>query len=309
MDLHQQTQPIAVVPAIPAGTSANGAVHVPEAAKASLAQAIAKHLRRNQLVPYPDQPRRSFPEDALRILAEDMRSHGQLTPLVVNPSDQPDLFFIEDGHRRWAAAPFVPMDTLLCVVVQRGLSDTGRFEAQLLTSIQRQALTLSEEALAYARLINDKGCTAKRLAAELHVSETMISNSRNILDVARDLWPHIDDGTLTQDQVRKLARLKDDPEAQIAKAQEFMAGRKNGKTPRPKADQAACLKCQLGKVRVILQAEGLSVEQADAVLTELGRDLKKLRGKPLSVVQQFFTTKAIADEANAAVQELGRPVS
>ncbi len=307
MELRNPTQPVAAVPAIPAATPVNGAVPAPAAIQASPDQAVLKQLGLGQLRPSPHQPRRSFPEEELRALGQDLLARGQLVPLIVNPGQEPDLYTIFDGHRRCEAGKLVGLDTLLCMVVPADMAAAQRFEAQLITTLQRTDLKPSERAQAFRVLLDNKQCTARKLAADLHVSESLISSAQNILDLDPQLWPAVDRGELTQTHVRQLTRIKD-PQRQRAKAEAILARKQQGKA-RSKAESSAALTCQVGPVQITCRAEGLTVEQADAALTELSRDLKKFRGRDLHVVRRFFATKAIAEEATAAVQELSRPGS
>jgi ParB family chromosome partitioning protein len=106
-----------------------------------------------RLSPNPFQPRRSFSEEGLEQLAESIRHHGVLQPIVVRPSG--DGYQLIAGERRWRAAQIAGLQRIPAVV--RELDDPGMVRVALIENLQREDLNPIEEALAYRRLMDGAG--------------------------------------------------------------------------------------------------------------------------------------------------------
>ena len=157
----------------------------------------------DRLAPGRFQPRRRFGEEALDALAQSVADHGVLQPILARPAAvAPGRYEIVAGERRWLAAnraglPDVP-------VVVRELDDRAAMEAALAENIQRNALTPIEEAEGYKRLLEEFGCTQKRLSAVVGRSRPHIANALRLLQLPEEVRNLVDDGSLSAGHARAL---------------------------------------------------------------------------------------------------------
>ena len=105
----------------------------------------------NEVEPNKNQPRRTFDEDALLELAESIKQHGVIQPLIVKKRDK--YYEIIAGERRWRAAKMAGLKEIPIVI--KDLSDQEIMEVALIENIQREDLNPIEEAQAYQRLIKE----------------------------------------------------------------------------------------------------------------------------------------------------------
>jgi ParB family chromosome partitioning protein len=164
-----------------------------------------------KIVPNPDQPRRSFAEDALEDLANSIREKGVIQPLIlrVNPRD-PGGFQIVAGERRWRAAQRAQLHEVPAIV--RDLDDTEVLEIAIIENIQRADLNPVEEATAYRQLMDRFGHTQEKLAEALGKSRSHIANTLRLLNLAPEILAYLRDGRLSAGHARALLTA-DDPMA------------------------------------------------------------------------------------------------
>jgi ParB family chromosome partitioning protein len=162
-----------------------------------------------KIAPNPDQPRRSFAEDALEDLAASIREKGIIQPLIlrVNPRDASG-FQIVAGERRWRAAQRAQLHEVPAIV--RELDDTEVLEIAIIENIQRADLNPVEEATAYRQLMDRFGHTQERLAEALGKSRSHIANTLRLLNLAPEILAWLRDGKLSAGHARALLTA-DDP--------------------------------------------------------------------------------------------------
>jgi ParB family chromosome partitioning protein len=155
------------------------------------------------LHPNPDQPRRSFPADALAELAESVRAKGVIQPLVVRRHPAiPGEYEIVAGERRWRAAQAAGLHEV--PVVLRELSDTEVLEIAIIENVQRADLNPVEEASGYKMLMDRFGYTQDRLAAALSKSRSYIANAVRLLSLPDDVLVWLREGRLSAGHARAL---------------------------------------------------------------------------------------------------------
>ena len=101
--------------------------------------------------PNPDQPRTEFDEAALNELADSIREHGLIQPVVVTPNGSADHFVLLVGERRWRAAQLAGVE-VIPAIVKREVDDRARAEIALIENVQRENLSAADEARAYQAL-------------------------------------------------------------------------------------------------------------------------------------------------------------
>jgi ParB family chromosome partitioning protein len=163
----------------------------------------------DRIVPNPDQPRRSFAEDALDELAESIRAKGVIQPLIVRPDPRdPAKFQIVAGERRWRASQRAQLHDLPVIV--RDFDDTEVLEVAIIENIQRADLNALEEALGYRQLIDRFGHTQEQLATALGKSRSHIANMMRLLGLPEEIQEMLRAGQLSAGHARALLTA-DDP--------------------------------------------------------------------------------------------------
>ena len=162
----------------------------------------------DRLAPGRFQPRRRFGEKALNALAQSIREHGILQPLLVRPAaEEPAHYEIVAGERRWLAANRAGLAEAPVVVSE--LDDRAAMEAALAENIQRKALSPIEEAEGYKRLLEEFGCTQERLSAVVGRSRPHIANMLRLLTLPEHVRNLVDDETLSAGHARALLAAPD----------------------------------------------------------------------------------------------------
>ena len=161
---------------------------------------------KDRLDPGQFQPRRRFGEEALNALAESIRQHGVLQPILARP--QPDgRFEIVAGERRWLAARRAGLAEVPVTV--RELDDRAAMEAALAENVQRRNLSPIEEAEGYERLLEEFGCTQERLSAVVGRSRPHIANTLRLLALPDAVRHMVDEGSLSAGHARALLAAPD----------------------------------------------------------------------------------------------------
>lgn len=125
------------------------------------------------LRPNPNQPRREFPQQELRALADSIERKGMLQPILVRPHGA-GQYEIVAGERRWRAAQMRSLHQVPVVV--RELSDAEALECALIENIQRSNLNPMEESRGYKRLMDECDYTQEKLARSLSKSRSHVAN-------------------------------------------------------------------------------------------------------------------------------------
>lgn len=166
----------------------------------------------------PEQPRKHFDADALSALAESIRHHGVLQPIVVRRAGEG--YEVIAGERRLRAAqqagiPHVP-------IVVRDAEPQERLELALIENIQREDLTPLEEAEAYRHLIDEYGLTQEDLARRVGKSRPAVANALRLLALPAAVKAQLEAGTLTAGHARAVLSVSGASE-QVAFAQEIVS--------------------------------------------------------------------------------------
>jgi ParB family chromosome partitioning protein len=157
-----------------------------------------------QLIPNPDQPRRHFTEGALKELADSIREHGIIQPILVRPyKNNEDMYEIIAGERRWRAAQIAQLHQVPVVI--REMDDETVYKIALIENLQREDLTAIEEALGYRRLMDDYGHTQEDVAEIIGKSRSHVANMVRLLGLPASVQNMVNDGKLSAGHARALA--------------------------------------------------------------------------------------------------------
>ncbi|NLY95640.1 MAG: ParB/RepB/Spo0J family partition protein [Myxococcales bacterium] len=173
-----------------------------------------EQLHRSQV-----QPRKRFDEEALDELAESIRAHGVLEPILVRKRPAGGYEIIA-GERRWRAAQKAGLFEVPIFV--RELSDESAFEAALVENLQREDLNPIETARAFKRLRDEFGLSADAIAVKIGKSRSAVANSMRLLELPEAVLDLLEDGALSEGHGRAVLQAKS-PELQIKLAREAVA--------------------------------------------------------------------------------------
>lgn len=170
------------------------------------------------LVPRVDQPRKTFNEETINELADSIREHGILQPILVRPWE--DKYEIIAGERRFRAAKVANLETVPVIIKE--IEDDAAWEIALIENLQREDLSVIEEALAYKGMINKFGYKQEVIADKVGKSRAHITNTLRILTLPEEILQMLDEKQLTPGHARTLLALKD-PSEQVKRAKQITA--------------------------------------------------------------------------------------
>ncbi len=174
-------------------------------------------LNINLIDPNPNQPRKSFNEDALQELASSIKEHGLIQPIVVQQSG--DRYIIVAGERRWRASRLAGLKEIPVHI--REFTPQQLFEAALIENIQRQDLNPIEEAEAYNVLIKEYHLKQDEVAERVSKSRVAITNSLRLLNLEKRVRELVVEGIISGGHARALLAIKD-PDVQFRTAQRVL---------------------------------------------------------------------------------------
>ena len=167
-----------------------------------------------EIVPNKEQPRKTFDETALEELAESIRQHGVLQPLLVRPLPGGGYQLVA-GERRYRASRIAGLREVPVVI--RELSDVETMEIAIIENLQREDLNPIEEAKGYRALQDVYGMTQDDVAQSVGKSRPAVANATRLLALSEPVLKLVEDGTLSAGHARALLPLSD-PEMQLAAA-------------------------------------------------------------------------------------------
>ncbi|RRJ62996.1 ParB/RepB/Spo0J family partition protein [Paenibacillus oralis] len=159
----------------------------------------------NQLRANPYQPRKTFDEEAIRELAESIRQHGVIQPIIVRSVLKG--YEIIAGERRFRASQYCGNTTIPAVV--RTFSDQQVMEIALIENLQRENLNAMEVAVAYQGLMDQFQLTQEELSLKVGKSRSHIANFLRLLTLPDEVKDYVSRGTLSMGHARALVGLKD----------------------------------------------------------------------------------------------------
>ena len=160
-----------------------------------------RDLKIVQISPDPEQPRRRFDPELLQDLAESIRLHGVLQPIIVIPKD--GSYEIVAGERRWRAAQAAGLTVIPALV--RTMTNQHKLELSLIENLQRADLNAIETATAYLKLRDQFNLSLEDIGKRVgNKSAAAISNTLRLLKLPKVAQSAIAEGLLTEGQARPL---------------------------------------------------------------------------------------------------------
>lgn len=245
-------------------------------------------LRLSEIEPNRDQPRKHFDEAALEELAESIRQHGLIQPILVRPGKH-GTYSIIAGERRWRACRLAGL--IKVPVIIKDCSDEETAQLALIENLQREDLNPIEEAEGYKKLMDDYSLTQERVAELVGKSRPAIANALRLLGLPAEIRQLLLEGKITAGHARALLAITDSEtlaaavkaavEGASVRDIEAMAGRKKS-VARPREKKSGfCAEVEL------------SLKEA------LGRKVKitPTRGGKGTITLEFYSEEELADFA------------
>lgn len=171
-----------------------------------------KKVRMSLIEPNKKQPRRHFDEEKITALADSIKEHGLIQPIIITPSDN-NMYKIVAGERRWRAAKKANLKEIPAVI--RKYSEEQVAEIALIENLQRENLNPIEEAIGYNLLMDEFNLTQELISQRVGKSRSAIANSLRLLSLEDEIQKMLILGTLTSGHARAILSL-DDKELRIA---------------------------------------------------------------------------------------------
>ncbi|RRH88868.1 ParB/RepB/Spo0J family partition protein [Mesorhizobium tamadayense] len=158
--------------------------------------------------PNPKNPRRHFGDAELTDLAQSIREHGVVQPVVARPSpSQPGRYEIIAGERRWRAAQRAGLTEIPLIV--RDVNDRTALELAIIENVQRADLNPVEEAQGYQQLVDEHGYTQADLGQVIGKSRSHVANTLRLLKLPNVIRDMLIDGDLSAGHARTLVTAAD----------------------------------------------------------------------------------------------------
>ncbi|MBO4250209.1 MAG: ParB/RepB/Spo0J family partition protein [Paludibacteraceae bacterium] len=243
----------------------------------------------SDIVANPDQPRRSFDEEAMQELADSIREHGVISPITLRDNGD-GTYMIIAGERRFRASKLAGLERIPAYI--RTAKDEQVMEWALIENIQREDLDAIEIALAYQRLMDDYNLTQERMSERVGKKRATVANYLRLLKLPAEIQVGIKEKKIDMGHARAILG-SPSPERQLQLYQRILreglsvrkveelaqeakaeSKKKKDKSPNPYAAMEYELQAQCG-LKVKIQEGKVIVAFKDA--EELERIIQKLR--------------------------------
>ncbi len=214
------------------------------------------NLKTTEIVRNPNQPRRNFDEDSLLELADSIKQHGMINPLIVTPRD--GNYMIVGGERRWRAAKKIDLKEVPAII--KDLTDEEIAELAIIDNLQREDINSIDEAFAFKQLIDAYSYTQDQLAAIVSKSRVYVTNSLRLLKLCKKVQEMVVQELITAGHARALISIESESD------QEELAQR--------------------------IVDENLSVRETEKLVKSLGKPSKKKVAKNAASIEAVYAEVA-----------------
>ena len=161
-------------------------------------------IKLNEIEPNRNQPRKNFDQDSLQELAESIKHHGMIQPIIVKK--QADYYEIVAGERRWRAARIAGLKEVPVII--KDYSDVETVEIAVIENLQREDLNPIEEAMAFETLIKEYGLKQDEVAERVSKSRAAITNSLRLLKLDKRVRQMVIDEMISSGHARALLAIE-----------------------------------------------------------------------------------------------------
>lgn len=167
-----------------------------------------EYVKIGKVEPNPNQPRKTFNEDELQELADSIKLHGVIQPILVQ--DRKDHYEIIAGERRWRASRLAGLKEVPVII--RDYTEKEILEISLIENVQRKDINSIEEAIAYKRLMTEFNMTQDEIAESVSKSRAAIANTVRLLNLCDDVQQMIINDMISSGHARALLAIEDPAE-------------------------------------------------------------------------------------------------
>lgn len=164
-------------------------------------------MKLSEIEPNKNQPRKTFDEAALTTLADSIRQHGVIQPLVVRPIASGGYQIIA-GERRWRACRMLGLAEVPVII--REMDDKQVMEVALIENLQREDLNPIEEALGYKQLMEEYDLTQDQVATRVGKSRPAVGNALRLLNLPKQVIGLVENGDLSFGQAKAILSFEDE---------------------------------------------------------------------------------------------------
>lgn len=263
-------------------------------------------LKIAEIEPNKNQPRSDFDDEALRELADSIREHGVIQPLVVRPIDKG--YQIVAGERRWRAARMAGLGEVPVVI--RELDDNQTLEIAIIENLQREDLNPVELALGYKSLIDQYDMTQEQVADRLGKSRPVIANTIRLLSLPEKVLEYVRGGQISRGHAKALLSLEnpalvEETAARILKGELLVRDIEKlaRDTKKPAKDKPSAKKEPSAD---LAWGDNYFKEMELALTAELGRKVRITHQGKRSVLElEFYSNEELADIASRLARSDG----
>lgn len=248
----------------------------------------------SKIEPNPYQPRRTFNVEELTSLANSIREHGVLQPLIAtkaeieSPAGLDVRYQLISGERRWRAAKIAGLREVPVIVRTADTPEREKLELALIENVQREDLNPLERAAAFQKLVQEFNLMHKEIADRIGKSREYVSNSFRLLSLPADIQTAIADNAITEGHARVILMMPDEV-GQRSLFQQIIATSMNVR-------DATIAARAIGGVRLRSRAGGRrGAKGADPDTRALERELEEAFGTRVSVVKRGSSGRIIVE--------------
>ena len=246
-------------------------------------------LRLSEIEPNKEQPRKVFSEEALNELADSIKEHGVLQPLLVRPLPTGGYQLVA-GERRWRASRMAGLQEVPVVI--RDMDEEQAMEIALIENLQREDLNAIEEASGYKLLMERYGMTQEQVAKRVGKSRPAIANALRLLHLPQTVITMVEEGEVSPGHARALLAFEDQNKL-LSVAQKVKTGKYSvrdiEKMSKEKNEEPQNQKAEAHQESWSAQ-ETFFTEMELALSNELGRKVKIVQSGNGGLIQiQFYS--------------------
>lgn len=158
-------------------------------------------LKLAQIEPNKEQPRKNFDEEKLQQLADSIKQHGVIQPIIVKDLNN-GYYQIVAGERRWRASRIAGLKEIPAIV--RTYDELATMQIALIENLQREDLNPIEEALSYKALLDDFALTQEKVSEQVGKSRSAIANTIRLLSLPKQIQKLLEEGAISGGHARAI---------------------------------------------------------------------------------------------------------
>lgn len=257
--------------------------------------AASQTLRLSEIEPNRAQPRKNFDDESISALADSIKQHGILQPLLVRPYGSG--YQIVAGERRWRAARMLGMTEVPVQI--REFSDSESMQIALIENLQRENLNPIEEAQGYFELMESFGMTQDEISKTVGRSRSAVANAIRLLNLPEKIRDMLEDGDLTVGHAKALMAFDD--EGLMTEAAEKACG---GRLTVRELEKMAQNRDKSGKNKTNERIDSYFKEMEIGLHEALGRKVKVEYGKNKgALILEFYDRDDLSELAKRLIKE------